>query len=345
MCCAARDVTTNSEGTATAMTDLGQLAADIPWPDSDAEQATRERIPQLAVPAGSLGRLAELAEWLSGAQGASPPAMPQRVRLVVLDSNADLPIDNGGVGPALADLSDVTVRLVPVGADLEFEAAVEFGVQLADAEIDAGADLLLLGHRGDSVRIPAAAVVSLVTGVEPVRMVGQRDGIDDARWIRDVIAVRDTRRRAAAKRTEPADMLAEIGDPMVAAMTAFLLRAAGRATPVLLDALPTTAAALVVRELAPRAIRWWQAAHRSLDPAHRAALDRLRLDPLLDLQADLDGGAAAALAVPLLRGAVRAVAELPIDPARVPAPEFEPAVEEPVPPDAAESAQAPPESG
>ncbi len=46
-------------------------------------------------------------------------------------------------------------------------------------------------------------------------------------------------------------------------MAGFCAQAAVRRTPVLLDGLVVTAAALVAEQLAPGARMWWQAGHRS----------------------------------------------------------------------------------
>ena len=55
-------------------------------------------------------------------------------------------------------------------------------------------------------------------------------------------------------------------------MAGFLAQAAVRRTPVLLDGVVVTAAALVAERLAPGARQWWQAGHRSTEPAHTLAL-------------------------------------------------------------------------
>ena len=57
-----------------------------------------------------------------------------------------------------------------------------------------------------------------------------------------------------------------------------------RRTPVLLDGMVVTAAALIAEQLAPGARLWWQAGHLSTEPAHALALAQLGLDPILDLQ-------------------------------------------------------------
>ena len=49
--------------------DIRRLIAAMPGPDRDAAAAVRRRDRSLTKPAGSLGRLEELAEWLAAWQG------------------------------------------------------------------------------------------------------------------------------------------------------------------------------------------------------------------------------------------------------------------------------------
>ncbi|KKC00433.1 nicotinate-nucleotide--dimethylbenzimidazole phosphoribosyltransferase, partial [Mycobacterium nebraskense] len=77
-----------------------------------------------------------------------------------------------------------------------------------------------------------------------------------------------------------------------------------RRTPLLLDGMAVTAAALVAERLAPGARLWWQAGHRSTEPGHALALAELGLEPILDLRMRLGEGSGAALALPVLRAAV-----------------------------------------
>jgi nicotinate-nucleotide--dimethylbenzimidazole phosphoribosyltransferase len=52
-----------------------------------------------------------------------------------------------------------------------------------------------------------------------------------------------------------------------------------------------------------RASQWWCASHRSTEPAAAAALDRLGLEPLLDLRMRLGEGSGALVALPLVTAA------------------------------------------
>ena len=93
-------------------------------------------------------------------------------------------------------------------------------------------------------------------------------------------------------------------------MAGFLAQAAIRRTPVLLDGVVVAAAALSAERLAPGARVWWQAGHRSPEPAHRIALAELDLEPILDLGLRLGEGTGAALALPVLRAAVATCASM-----------------------------------
>jgi nicotinate-nucleotide--dimethylbenzimidazole phosphoribosyltransferase len=79
---------------------------------------------------------------------------------------------------------------------------------------------------------------------------------------------------------------------------------------VLLDGVVITAAALVADRLAPGARSWWQAGHRSTEPAHTLALERLQLEPIVDLGMRLGEGSGAAVALPILRAAIATLAAM-----------------------------------
>lgn len=188
--------------------------------------------------------------------------------------------------------------------------AVRAGIAVADEEIDAGADLLVTGDIGVGSTTPAATLVGLLTRSDASLVTGRGAGIDDQRWMRKCAAVRDAMRRGRPVLGNQVELLATVGGADLAAMTGFLLQAAARRTPVLLDGVVTAACALVAQRASFRATDWWLAGHRSTEPAHVLALDRLGLEPVLDLGLSLGEGAGALLALPLLRAAGRSLADV-----------------------------------
>lgn len=189
-------------------------------------------------------------------------------------------------------------------------AAVQAGRTIADEEVDGGADLLIAGDMGIGNTTPATTLIAALTGSEPVAVVGRGTGIDDEGWARKTSAIRDALYRARGVIADPLGLLRVCGGADLAAMAGFLAQAAVRRTPVLLDGVVVTAAALVADELAPGARAWWQAGHRSTEPAHALALQRLDLEPILDLGMRLGEGSGAAVALPVLRAAVATLAAM-----------------------------------
>jgi nicotinate-nucleotide--dimethylbenzimidazole phosphoribosyltransferase len=194
--------------------------------------------------------------------------------------------------------------------DEEAAAAIEAGRRIADEEVDAGADLLIAGDMGIGNSTPATVLVAALTGAEPVAVVGYGTGIDDAGWARKTVAVRDALFRARSVLADPVGLLRCCGGADLGAIAGFCAQAAVRRTPLLLDGLAVTAAALVAERLAPGARLWWQAGHRSTEPAHALALVQLGLDPILDLQMRLGEGTGAAVALPVLRAAVATLSSM-----------------------------------
>lgn len=192
----------------------------------------------------------------------------------------------------------------------EVQAALAAGAAIADEEIDSGADLLIAGDMGIGNTTPATVLIATITDTEPVIAVGRGTGVDDAGWIRKTAAIRDAMWRARPVVKEPIALLRTASGADLAAMAGFLARAAARRTPVILDGVVVTAAALVANQLAPGASAWWVAGHRSSEPSHKIALDRLSLEPLLDMEMRLGEGSGALTALPILRAAVATLAEM-----------------------------------
>ena len=248
-------------------------------------------------------------------------------------------IDAGGAAiNALADVAGATVRIVDLAVDAdplsqqigehkvrrgsgdiavadaltdaETTAAIAAGRQIADDEVDAGADLLIAGDIGIGNTTPAAVLVAAMTNAEPVAVVGFGTGIDDAGWARKTAAVRDALFRTRLVLPDPVGLLRCAGGADLAAMAGFCAQAAVRRTPLILDGMAVTAAALVAERLAPGARQWWQAGHKSTEPGHALALAELGLDPIVDLRMGLGEGTGATVALPLLRAAVAALSSM-----------------------------------
>ncbi len=186
----------------------------------------------------------------------------------------------------------------------EARASIAAGRAIVDDLVDSGADLLIAGEMGIGNTTPAAILVGTLTRHEPVEVVGRGTGIDDLGWMRKTAAIRDGMRRGRHYIHDPLALVAAVGGADIAAMAGFLAQAAVRRTPVILDGVVVTAAALVAAELAPGAVSWWVAGHRSVEPAHTFALEHLDLEPILELRMRLGEGSGALMALPVVSSSV-----------------------------------------
>jgi nicotinate-nucleotide--dimethylbenzimidazole phosphoribosyltransferase len=195
----------------------------------------------------------------------------------------------------------------------EAEAGVAAGIAVADGLVDRGHDCLLTGDMGIANTTASAALVGALTGAAPEDVTGRGTGVDDPTWQVKVDVVRRALARGAGgDGTEPRalDTLASVGGFEHAGLVGFLVGAAARRVPVVLDGIVAGAAALVAQALAPGCIDYCFAGHRSAEPGHRVALERLGLRPMVDLDLRLGEGTGAALAYPILAAAGATLREM-----------------------------------
>jgi nicotinate-nucleotide--dimethylbenzimidazole phosphoribosyltransferase len=248
----------------------------------------------------------------------------------------------GGPIQSLARTHDVTVRVVDVSVDClpedfadlpagltagrirrgtgridrepactraEASAAFRLGMSLADAEVDAGADLLVPALLGVGHSTPAATLIAALTGSDAASVTGRGSGIDDQSWVVKCAAVRDALRPARKSLADQLELLATCAGPDFAALTGFMVQAATRRTPILVDGTGPIACALLAQRIAFRVPEWLLICDNCPDPGFRKALDRLNLEPLLDFGLRLGGGCGALLALPTLRSTIAVFAE------------------------------------
>ncbi|WP_408925977.1 nicotinate-nucleotide--dimethylbenzimidazole phosphoribosyltransferase [Corynebacterium sp. YSMAA1_1_F7] len=313
------------------------------------DEATRSRAEQLrttaptsaGIPAGSLGRLEDVATWIASCQGSAPATPLDAAGLILVTGEhgvaeahpeiSALPTDfNAQVLQALADATApvvdacraARVSLSIIDATLgkpsgpidtadalspeDYEKHLARGMRFADQEADKGTSVLLLGDLGRGLTTVAAAVIGSVCSVEPVKIIGRGSGIDDEAWKTKVAVIRDAMFRARDDKAVAERVLQQIGSADLVVMAGILAQSAVRRTPVIFDGVGAIAAALCAQMLAPGAAAWWLAASAGTEPAALPALNALGLEPLLDVRLGAGQGLGAVLALPMVRYAVAA---------------------------------------
>jgi nicotinate-nucleotide--dimethylbenzimidazole phosphoribosyltransferase len=183
------------------------------------------------------------------------------------------------------------------------------GAAVAEQLLDFGYDCLLTGDMGIANTTPSAALVAALTGADPAVVTGRGTGVDDATLARkvEVVAAALAARPVTA---DPVETLASLGGFEHAGLAGFVLGAAARRAPVILDGVIAGSAALVAAALAPDSIGYCFAGHRSVEPGHAVALARLGLRPLVDLDLRLGEGTGAVLSFPLVEASGAVLREM-----------------------------------
>lgn len=200
-------------------------------------------------------------------------------------------------GPAMR--REDAARAVLAGAGI-VEELVESG----------GVDLLVGGDMGIGNTTPAACLIAAFTGRPAREITGRGTGIDEATYEKKVGVVEQALELHGPDDQDPIGILAALGGLEHAALAGLILMGSAYRVPVVLDGVVSNAAALVARALAPSSADYVIAGHISVEPGARISLEKLGLEPLLDLNMRLGEGTGGLLAVPLVGAAARVLAEM-----------------------------------
>lgn len=306
----------------------------LPVIDPDAAAAARARQAQLTKPAGSLGRLEDIAIFLAGWQGRALPAI-DRARVAIFAGNHGVTahgvsafppevtvqmvanFERGGAAiNALAGAAGLELAVVPLDldrptADFTIAPAMDEGECLAAlsagaAVVEPGLDLLVLGEMGIGNSTAAAALCAHSFGGSAADWVGPGTGIDDAGIARKRVVVDRAIAFHAAAPLTPFETLRRLGGREIAAIAGAVVAARMARIPVILDGFICCSAVAPLAAMVGAITDHCLAGHCSAEPGHRRLLDQLGLDPLLALGMRLGEGSGAAVATAIVRAALAA---------------------------------------
>jgi nicotinate-nucleotide--dimethylbenzimidazole phosphoribosyltransferase len=226
-------------------------------------------------------------------------------------------IDAGVAGPPTEGIRSLRLGLGtanfaagPAMSRGQARAGLENGIATAKQLVRDGFDLLAVGDMGIGNTTSASALCAALLPAPPEAVCGRGTGIDDETLAHKTDVVRRALERHALDSADPIGVLAAVGGFEIAVLTGVCLGAAAESVPVVLDGFVTGAAALVAARAHSLAAEYMIASHRSPEPGHALVLEDLGLRPLLDLGLRLGEGSGAALALPLVRGALALLSDM-----------------------------------
>ncbi|WP_323014698.1 nicotinate-nucleotide--dimethylbenzimidazole phosphoribosyltransferase [Devosia sp.] len=315
-----------------AYADVLELLAIAPDGDEAAAAAVRAREAQLTKPAGSLGALEGLVEFLARWQGRPTPrlenpmvtifagnpgvtdpgvsAFPREVpaQMVANFTNGGAAISqicalheiNLRVFELALDLPTGDITLEPALDDKMCAATIAYGMEA----IAGKPDLICIGEMGIGNTTVAAAIFAALYGGAGADWVGRGTGVDDAGLARKADAVDRALARHAGALGHPLAILARLGGREIAAMLGALIAARHQKVPVIVDGFVATAAAAIAHAVNPASIDHCLFGHVSAEGGHPRALAAMGRTGLLDLGMRLGEGSGAALAAVLVKTAL-----------------------------------------
>jgi len=315
-----------------AYADVIELLTLPPDGDEAAVAAVRARDAQLTKPAGSLGALETLVEFLARWQGRAQPRLDnpmvtifagnhgvtdQGVSAFPREVTAQMVANftNGGAAISqICALHEINLRVFELALDLPTgditqqaalddkmcAATIAYGMEAVAGK----PDLICLGEMGIGNTTVAAAIYAALYGGTGADWVGRGTGVDDAGLARKADAVDRAIAHHAGELDHPLAILARLGGREIAAMLGALLAARHQKVPVIVDGFVATAAAAVAHAVNPAAIDHCLFAHVSAESGHARALSAMGQKGLLDLGMRLGEGSGAALAAVLAKTAL-----------------------------------------
>lgn len=190
----------------------------------------------------------------------------------------------------------------PSLSEKDCAAAIAFGMEV----VAEGADIIAIGNAGLGAATAAAGIMFGLYGGAAEYWAG---GVGESAKAR-VAAVEAGVLLHKGELNDPLEALRCFGGRDIAGMVGAILAARHQSIPVVLDGYVVCSAAAVLHKLNPHAISHCIAGHVSTEPAHRAVLDRIDLEPLLDLGIGIGDGTGAGYALGTLRAAAQALATL-----------------------------------
>lgn len=280
-----------------ALSELGRRARDVRPPDRTAEHQVRRRLGSLVLPLVQFEELADAGVWWAGVRGLRPAPAPQAPHVLVLAGDHGIavrgvsalrlgwtaiaarelagpggpltraglatgattrvePVDVAGPAGPTSRPFDTEAALTPAAVD----RAAATGAGLAGT-LAADHDLLGLSAIGVGSTTTAAVLLASLCGRRPLDVVTRGSGVDDRSWMRKTAAVRDGLRRARLAGVAPAsaagEHLVQLGSIDLAVAVGFLVEAAARQVPVVIDGPEASVAALLAHRLCPSSRHWF----------------------------------------------------------------------------------------
>lgn len=242
------------------------------------------------------------------------------INVLARHGNIDIKVVDAGVDGELSSnerlihkkvmSGTANIALGPAMTREQAENCVAIGIELARTAKRENVALLGIGDMGIGNTTAASAITATLSGCLPHEVTGRGTGIDDSKFGRKVEIIQRAIELNRPNKNDAIDVLAKVGGAEIGVMMGVLLGAAAERLPLVADGFISTAGAALAVAHCSLARDYVFIGHFSQEPGHRALIDYIGLKPILDLEMRLGEGTGAALAMHIIDGSARLLAEM-----------------------------------
>ena len=180
------------------------------------------------------------------------------------------------------------------------EKAILTGIEMAAKKARDGYEIIATGEAGIGNTSTSSAMASVLLGLEPEAVTGRGSGLSDAGLERKIAAIKKGIRINKPQAGDAVDVLAKLGGFDIAGMCGTFLGGALTHTPVIIDGVISSVAALCAYRICPDVIGYMIPSHKSAEPAAIKIMEELGLTAVLDCGMRLGEGSGAVTLFPVI---------------------------------------------
>ncbi|MGB1360879.1 MAG: nicotinate-nucleotide--dimethylbenzimidazole phosphoribosyltransferase [Alphaproteobacteria bacterium] len=317
--------------------EIKKIFKSFPSACEKSEKLAKDRDMELTKPPGALGKLEELAFWLSAWQ-AKHPATITRPRVAVFAGNhgvADqgvsafpkevtaqmvMNFQNGGACVnQLCKQQDAELRVYEMGLDnptkdftkepamteQECVNAISYGM----TTVEPGIDVLCVGEMGIANTTSGAAMAYALFGGEAEHWTGPGTGVAGDALSNKIRVVEEGVNKHKDSFTidgkvDGLKVLQHLGGFELCAILGAIIAGRMANVPVIVDGYTTSVVASILHSYDKSFVEHCLVSHLSAEPSHIRLLDAMEKQPLIDFNMRLGEGSGAVLALGVLRSAI-----------------------------------------
>lgn len=248
--------------------------------------------------------------FLHGGAAINALARHEGAEVIVVDVGVAAEIHHAHLLARKVAYGTANMAVGPAMSEAQMLAAIQVGIETLNAQVQQGLSIVATGEMGIGNTTAASAITAALLQVPAAQVVGRGTGISDEQLAHKIQIVE----RALTINTPDAqnalDVLMKVGGLEIAGLVGVILAAAAQKIPVVIDGFISGSAALVACAYCPQVSDYLLAGHLSIERGHRLILQRLRLQPILELELRLGEGTGAVLAMNIIDAALHAHNEM-----------------------------------